>query len=430
MTDHLTKTIEFGGCATLSVALLALGFLTGTQTEVVTVDTLFVSIRMAFVDALTSVLLFTGFVVLTGSLLVAEVYRTREPDATLTDGPPITAIVPVYRDADVLANSVESLVDSNYENLRVLILSEYDDEATQAEADRLAEIDCVEHVTNGNPGSKAGAINFAVEYADADHFAVFDADEVIAPEFIGSGAYYLHETDYEVFQGRRVPQPDGWVETLAYCERVVFHASYKIVELLGFANCRSSSTMFTRTAFDAVDGYDDMLTEDLDFAHKCYRKGVDVKQARNYTNKMEAPHTLADLWGQRKRWRIGQIEVFHKTVRELPTADHPVRTLVSLLRVSSGLVGTVFLLILASKVLVLLLVGLELVFLSPLASTVVLVALVAYRDADDGMIDGVPASAALTPLIYPFFGLMTLKCAMEYLVSWEGEWYHVQKTGS
>jgi hypothetical protein len=70
---------------------------------------------------------------------------------------------------------------------------------------------------------------------------------------------------------------------------VLFHASYKLIERVGFHNCRSSSTVFTREAFETVGGYDDVLTEDLDFSDKCYREGIPVVVSRYRTNSMEAP---------------------------------------------------------------------------------------------------------------------------------------------
>ena len=428
MTGRVTRAAEYGGYCTATVALLAFGFVTGLNVQSYTLDLLVATVRVVLLDAVSSALGFALFGTITGLLLLREV-RT-DPEEPSHEGPPVTAIVPVYRDAAALSNSVESLAESAYEDLRVVVVGEHDDEGSRREALRLAdEYDCVEWLENGHPGSKAGAINDAVERSDADYFAVFDADEVVDEDFVSAAMERVVDGDYEVFQGRRVPQPTGPVETIAYCERVLFHAGYKLVEPIGFRNCRSSSTVFSRDAFETVGGYDDVLTEDLDFSHKIYRAGVPVARARYRTNLMEAPHSLRDLWGQRKRWRIGQVEVLHRTLRALVRSPTNPRAYVSTLRIVSSLLGSVFVLTLVSKFVVLLLLDLDLVSLVPLAVILGTVAAVAAVDRRNGDVDGLSLSWFATPLVYPFFGMMTLKSVLEYLLSWEGEWYRVEKVG-
>lgn len=430
MIATASRVAEYGGTASGVLVLLAVGIFHGTEVQTLTIDLLAVTIQFVFLEALSSIAVFTGFVALTGLLLIREVWTTRDSLERVTDGPTLTAIVPVYRDHEVMDVSVESLCESAYENLEVVIVAEPNDGPTLERARELAAAnDRVEYTINGQPGSKAGAINYCVRERDAAYVAVFDADEWIAPEFLPTAMGELLD-GADVFQGRRVPRPTGMVETVAYCERIVFHASYKIVELFGFTNCRSSSTVFTREAFDRVGGYDDMLTEDLDFAHACYREGLDVRQARQCTNTMEAPHTWADLWGQRKRWRVGQIEVLHATLVDLLRGRVGYRGAISIGRMCSSLFGSLFTLALVSKLLLLLVLDIESAFLLPCSFLVGTIGIVAWRDARDGRIDDLHWSVVLAPLLYPAFGVLTLKSLLEYGLSWDGSWYHVEKTGS
>lgn len=93
----------------------------------------------------------------------------------------------------------------------------------------------------------------------------------------------------------------------------------------------------------------------------------------------------------------------------------------------TSLLGSVLLLTLLAKFVVLLLLDLEVFYGHPLAAilgTVASTALVDYRNDD---IDTISLAWLLTPLVYPFFGLLTIKSILEYLLSWDGEWYHVEK---
>lgn len=431
MKARLQRAFETIGWAGTALLLVLFGLYQGIQQQVLTVELLWLSLQVVWLDALSASLVFTGFLLFTGLLLLHEVSTPATDVTEITDGPELTAIIPVYRDANVLHRSVDSLRESTYENLEIVIACEPDDETTIATAEAMADGDpMVSVLHNAYPGSKAGAIQTAIERSESDAFAVFDADEIVDESFLASGMGALYAEGYDVFQGRRIPEPTGLVETLAYCERVTFHASYKLVEVTGFRNCRSSSTVVTREAYEAVGGYDDLLTEDLAFAHKCYRHDLAVRQARNYTSLMEAPHTLTDFWGQRKRWRIGQVEVLHATLMGRLTGGIRHRRWISLSRMITSIGGSIFLLVLLSKLSVLVLADATLFYLLPILATALIAAGVGWADASAGDIDAVAPIVLVAPLVYPVFGMLMLKSILEYALSWDGRWYHVEKTGA
>lgn len=429
MLGRLGRAVELTGYVLTVGVVLAIGTYQAIQMETFNLSLPWVIVRVVTIEAVTTAVFFSVLVSISGLLLAREVLRKRDSNERLLDGPSVAAIVPAYRDADVVGESVETLLESNYRNLEVAVVTEPDDDATREVAEGYTADPNVRVLTSRIPGSKAGAINDAVARLDADHFVAFDVDERVDPDFVPTGMYHLTETDCDVFQARRVPRVTGPVEALAYCERLLFHAGYKLVEPLGFTYCRSSSVAFTREAFESVDGLDHLLTEDIDFAHKCFREGLDVRQARNLTNEMEAPHSVRDLWGQRKRWRLGHIEVLHKALRgEFDRGG--LRGLLSTVRIASSLLASVYLLALAAKVLVLLVADLETFFLLPFAAAALSVLPVMYADYRDGHVADLSPGLALVPLVYPGFGLLTVRCAFEYLLSWDGEWYQVTKSGA
>jgi hypothetical protein len=350
------RITEVAGTAFDISGLVLIGLVSGADLLTVTIDVL--SVHLAFFEWAVSVGVFTAFVLGTGAYVLWGVWRGH-PDARLEDGPDIDAIVPAYRDAAVVDRCVESLLESDYDSVAVRVVVEPDDPRTRDRAEALATThDAVTCLVNGNPGSKAGAINHAVAESDADYVAVFDADEAVAPGFLPAAMAEL-VTGAAVFQGRRVPRPDGVVETLAYCERIVVQTGYAAGELFGFTHCQSSSTAFTRAAFETVDGYDDKLTEDIDFSHKCHRAGLDVTRRRDVANTMEAPHTLRDLWGQRKRWRIGHVEVVDGQLRETATGGFGADDVRSIGRAAGAVGAGAFLLVFSAHVLPLATQGVE-----------------------------------------------------------------------
>lgn len=427
MFPSLRRFVEIAGTVCGLVGLVIVGFLSGMDLLAVSIDRL--SVQFVFFKAALTVIGFTTVATVTGTFLVWNVWNGGDrPD--VTSGPEARAIVPAYRDAESVDVSVWSLLDSEYESLTIAIVVEPDDEPTRERARELAvRHEAVDCLVNDEPGSKATAINSAVRRSDAEYFAVFDADERVSPAFVPAAMGELLD-GADVFQGRRIPRPTGAVETLAYCERIVVQTGYACGELFGFTHCQSSSTVFTRDAFEAVGGYDDKLTEDIDFSHKCYRADLSVTRSRGRANTMEAPHTLRDLWGQRKRWRIGHVQVFHYRIREALDGEFGFDGVLSVGRAAGALVGGASLLVIASHVLLLLLRDVESAFLVPYASVLALIGAVWLKDAVDGRVGSPSWSVLFVPLVYLGHGVLTVKAVLEYYLTWDDEWYQVTKTGT
>ncbi len=421
--SKIGKTVEYAGYIFLSTAVILYGLYSGLNITNTTIEAFFIAIDLAFIDAASSSIFFTAFLGITGLLLLKELY-TGKSLVKEEDSDKLIAVIPVYNDPNVLKNSVESLNNSNYNDLEIVVVCEEEDEDSIEAAENL---DC-EVMLNDYPGSKAGAINTAFEKYDEEYFAIFDADEIIDPNFLPYAVGSI-EQGYDAFQGRRIPIPSGLVEGFAYCERVLFHSAYKISELSGFRNLRSSSTVMKKEVWEKVEGYENLLTEDLDFPHKCFRSGIRIKQDRRATNLMEAPHTWRDFWNQRKRWRMGQIQVLHKALKGGYPNNFSYRGFVSLSRLIFSVIVGFLILTMIPKFLILFLIGLEIIFLLPLATSVMLVLLVSKYDTRGGKTEFISWKSLMTPVVFVATGFLAVKSLLEYSITWEGEWYDVQKTG-
>ena len=407
--------------------LVVFGLVSGADLLTVTIDVL--SVHVAFFEGSLSVAGFTAFVVGAGGYVLWGVWRG-DPETRVTTGPEVRAVVPAYQDAAVIDRCVESLLDSDYGPVAVSVVVEPDDPETRRRARALASAhEAVTCLVNGHPGSKAGAINYAVQRSDADYFAVFDADEEVSPGFVPAAMGELLG-GADVFQGRRIPRPTGVVESLAYCERIVVQTGYAFGELFGFTHCQSSSTVFTREAFETVGGYDDKLTEDIDFSHKCHRAGLTVTRRRDCANTMEAPHTVRDLWGQRKRWRIGHVEVVDGQLRETAASGVGTDDVLSIGRAAGAIGAGAFLLVFSSQVLRLGAQSVESAVVVPYLVALGVVGGVWLRDHLAGRVRRPGVGALLVPLVYVGHGVLTVKAFLEYYLTWEGEWYQVTKVGA
>ncbi|MFC7138688.1 glycosyltransferase [Halosimplex aquaticum] len=424
---RLTDEATFAAVVT---AVVAFGYLRGSVS--VSIDPPLLAVgAIVVIEAAVSMVSFSGFVALSGLVMVAELAGFGERDVEVTDGPRVAAVVPVYRDAPALDRSVESLLDSRYANLQVTVVAEPDDDASLARAAELADEHArVDRLVNTRyPGSKAGAVNYAAEVTEAPVVAVFDADERVDPGFVGGAVARLTE-GADAVQGRTVPEPDGLVETLAYYESVLLNElSHRLLGLLtGFRMVSSRAVVLRRSAFERVGGYDTaMLTEDFDFAFRCFEADLAVEELFSRPSTIEAAHCGRDWWGQRKRWMTGYAQVLHRRLAGLRPLEW--RSVVALATCAGAVFGNLLLLSMVSKVAVLAATGREALIAVLLAAVLGVSLLVRTVDAVGGHVDGVGVGWLLAPVVFPLYGLAGVKGAVEYAITWDGEWFHASKEG-
>lgn len=374
-------------------------------------------------EAAVSIGFFAAFMGVSGVLFLARL-QGGEDRRPLDE--PVTVIVPTYRDANVLHRSVQSALESTHD-VHVIVVCEPDDAPGTARARSLsADQADVSVLVNPNPGSKAGAINAAVAAADTDHFALLDADQEVSPGFIARASGHLRDCD--VVQSRFVTRPTGFVESLIYYEYLLFNYTFRqlLYAVSDFRMATSKAMLFTRDAFERADGYDtDVIAEDHDFAHQCYQADLSVRLLYDETVSEEAAHSLRDWWGQRKRWMTGNVEVLHGLVTDIRTDYRDPRAYVSLAVGLVSVLGSFFLLSLVPKVLVLLQQGDLLLAASPLLALYPVA--IAARYHDDIQQPRVGWVWLLVPFLLPFFSLITVRAFTEYFLTFDGEWFTVEK---
>jgi len=385
-------------------------------------DLIYLAVDIVFLDAFMSSATFTAFLLVSGVLFWRKI-GVQNSGGIEAD---TNAIIPTYKDSEILERSVKSLLESDNDELSITIVCESDDEEGIERAEKLSENESVEYLINRYESSKAGALNYAVDNTDSDYLAFFDADQLVPKEFISASLYELQ--DHDIVQGRNLPEPKGLIESIAYYESIIFdHAVRQILYLFtDFRLVASRSTVVSRECFEDLDGFsEDMLTEDFDFAHKCYRNHMNVKDMTAYPVKELAAESFRDWWGQRKRWMSGYVEVFHDLLLRLEKNNY--RSFLSATICFLSILGSVLMLTMVSKFLILFIIGSELAYILPLTASMILALLIRLKDYNVGNTDSIGFEWALTPAMFPLFSAVTLKAIMEYLIGGKSGWYRVEK---
>lgn len=226
------------------------------------------------------------------------------------------AIIPAHNEANVVANLIESLKKQDYDKnlLDIYVIA---DNCT----DNTAEI-----------ARKAGAIvyerfdetkktkGFALQWflnkkvedgSDYDAFCVFDADNIVMPDFIEKMNKKLCQGE-EIVQGYRdIKNPtDSWISAGYAIFYWTMNRFYHLARYnVGLSPLINGTGFMVKMDIVRKEGWNTKtLTEDIEFSLKSIAKGRKLGWAVDAKVYDEQPIGFKQSWSQRSRWTVGHLQ--------------------------------------------------------------------------------------------------------------------------
>lgn len=252
------------------------------------------------------------------SLLYLVLALVRRPRKTFDPNwsPPVSVVIPAYNEAVVIESCVQSILESPYPDVRVVIVDDGSTDGT---------FEVVQRAFGTNPrvalfrqanGGKWAAANRALGEISTPFFLIADADSVFTPDTIG----WLMQQ----FKDPAVGAVAGVVEVgnrssfLGQCQSLEYIVSQSVM--------RRAQEVFdgilvvpgavgawrTRAVRQAHLFSGQTVTEDADLTVAVHRAGYKVRfqeQARSIT---EAPTGVSAFMRQRVRWTFGMLQTSWK----------------------------------------------------------------------------------------------------------------------
>jgi cellulose synthase/poly-beta-1,6-N-acetylglucosamine synthase-like glycosyltransferase len=256
--------------------------------------------------------------------LAAALHRQRpQPAGALPepDLPAYTIMVPLYREANVIADLITSLAAIDYPRvkLQVLLIAEADDHETIAAIARAGddrfELVCVPPAA---PRTKPKALVFALPFARGDFVVVYDAEDRPEPGQLRQAASaFAADPGLGCVQARLTPDnAETWLSAMFTIE---YAANFDIL-LPALADWRlplplgGTSNHFPRRVLQNVGAWDPFnVTEDADLGLRIARNGYRIGMIASRTYE-EAPVGLAQWLPQRRRWLKGWMQTLLVTL--------------------------------------------------------------------------------------------------------------------
>ncbi|MFZ1015211.1 MAG: glycosyltransferase, partial [Terracidiphilus sp.] len=264
---------------------------------------------------------FLGDVLMSGRLVLVGVFavvdRLRRPHREASPGfcPRIAVLIPAYNEEKVIVRTIRSVLHSDYENLRVIVIDDgsIDNTFEVARAAYAREIAAgrVQVLTKPN-GGKAAALNYALEDLDEEFYVGIDADTVIAADAITKLLPHFEDPSVGAVAGNakvgnRVNLWTRW-QALEYITSQNFER--RALNLFNVVTVVPGAIGAWRTApVKKAGGYPlNTVAEDADLTMNLLEQQFKVNYEDRALAFTEAPIGAGGLMRQRFRWSFGILQ--------------------------------------------------------------------------------------------------------------------------
>jgi len=272
---------------------------------------------------------FIGDILMTGRLLfigAAAVYdRLQEkifgkPAEVASYRPKVAVLIPAYNEEKVIERTVRAALNSDYSNLRVIVIDDGSRDRT-LEVARSAfakeEAQGKVLILSKANGGKAAALNYGIEHIqDAELFVGIDADTIIAGDAISRLVPHFINPKVGAIAGNakvgnRVNLWTRW-QALEYITSQNFER--RALDVLGAVSVVPGAIGAWRvSAVREAGGYQlDTVAEDADLTMALLRRGYRVEYEDMALAYTEAPTNANGLMRQRFRWSFGILQAVYK----------------------------------------------------------------------------------------------------------------------
>ncbi len=235
------------------------------------------------------------------------------------------AIIPAHNEEAVVANLIDSLKKQDYpkELLDIYVIADNCTDNT-AKISREAGAIVLERFDETKK-TKGYALQWflnkkVAEDADYDAFCVFDADNIVMPDFFENMNKKLCQGE-EIVQGYRdIKNPtDSWISAGYAIFYWTMNRFYHLARYnLGLSPLINGTGFMVKFDIVKKEGWNTKtLTEDIEFSLKSIAKGRKLGWALDAKVYDEQPIGFKQSWSQRSRWTVGHLQCMKYYTKDL-----------------------------------------------------------------------------------------------------------------
>ena len=247
------------------------------------------------------------------------------------------AIIPAHKEEAVIRNLVESLKAQNYnkEAYDIYVIADNCTDNTAKVAKEAGAI--VYERYNNSKKTKGYALDWFLqqkikEDAPYDAVLIFDADNIVHPDFIKNMNKKLCQGE-EVVQGYRdIKNPtDSWITAGYALFYWTMHRFYHLARYnLGLSPLLNGTGFMVKFDVLKPEGWNTVtLTEDIEFSLKRIIQGKRLGWSTEAIVYDEQPVEFKQSWSQRSRWTVGHMQCMKEYTKQLADAAIEKKTMMN-----------------------------------------------------------------------------------------------------
>ncbi|MCM3728950.1 glycosyltransferase [Neobacillus cucumis] len=230
--------------------------------------------------------------------------------------PLVSVVIAAYNEEKVIKRTIQSVLDSTYANLEVLVIDDGSKDKTSVViSENFSNHPKVRRYSKRN-GGKSSAINMGIKKAEGKIIVAIDADTMIAPKAISLLVRHFADDKVAAVSGNvKVGNRRNLITTWQHMEYVNgFNLEKRAHALLNCVTVVPGAIgAWRKQVVENLGNFtDDTLAEDTDLTLRILSAGYKVaieEQAYAYT---EAPENIRDFLKQRFRWNYGTLQCLWK----------------------------------------------------------------------------------------------------------------------
>ncbi|MDQ3673818.1 MAG: glycosyltransferase family 2 protein [Gemmatimonadota bacterium] len=264
------------------------------------------------------VVLIARYVLLLWLGYLHHIENDSEHDYERTIHYPVTIIVPVFNEEEVILPALRSLLALDYPAFDILVVDDGSTDRTYALAStlegRYGSVNL--RVVSRSNGGKAAALNTGIALAATPYVLCMDGDSRLAPGTLRAAMRHFADPRVGAVAGnvKVVNRNNVWtrLQALEYIEGL--NLARRAQGFLRVVNIIPGPIgVFRRDVLWSVGGYDnDTFAEDADLTLKIISAGWHVPYEERAIAWTEAPEFFLDLIRQRYRWTRGILQALRK----------------------------------------------------------------------------------------------------------------------
>ncbi|MEI6058249.1 MAG: glycosyltransferase [archaeon] len=228
----------------------------------------------------------------------------------------VSVLIPAYNEEDSIQKTVESVLNSDYDNIKEIFILDNNSKDKTAEISKSLEkkYKKVKYIL-ANIQGKANAINMGIKLSKSELIAIVDADSFPAKDAISKMVGFFED-----------PQVGAATVPILARNRSKFFEKLQAIEYSAIATTRKLLEgvdaiyvtpgplgLYRKTALESVGGFDNKnLTEDIEITWHLTAAGWKRKMCLDTRVTTVVPTKFKTWFKQRQRWSMGGMQTIGK----------------------------------------------------------------------------------------------------------------------